>query len=236
MGVERRAGGGGGPGGGALVVAWDTCTLRGVLAVGRSKDVLAKEYFEAVKGHTGWLMPQLDKAMKGLALSPADIDYVAAGIGPGTFTGVKAGVACAKAVSMALGVPLVGMSTLDVLAAGAPGSADGVLALIDARRGQLYSAAYRLAGEERERVTDYLCATPAELARAVARLGFDELALVGESSDELVRGLSGVCHVTAAAERFPAGEALLLCADELIARAQVSDPAYVSPIYLKKPT
>jgi tRNA threonylcarbamoyladenosine biosynthesis protein TsaB len=236
MGVERRVGCGGEADGGPLVVAWDTCTLRGVLAVGRSKEVLAEEYFEAVKGHTGWLMPQLDQAMKGLAMSPSDIDYVAAGIGPGTFTGVKAGVACAKAVSVALGLPLVGMSTLDVLAAGAPGSEDGVLALIDARRGQLYAAAYRRAGEERERVTEYLCATPAELAREVAPLGFVEVALVGESSDELVRGLSGVCRVTAAAERFPVGKALLLRASELIARAQASDPVSVSPIYLKKPT
>jgi tRNA threonylcarbamoyladenosine biosynthesis protein TsaB len=236
MGAEPGASGGGASDGGPLVVAWDTCTLRGVLAIGSSGSLLAEDYFEAVKGHTGWLMPQLDSALRDLALSPAAIDYVAAGIGPGTFTGVKVGVACAKAVSMALGVPLVGMSTLDVLAAGAPCHADAVLATIDARRGQLYAAAYRRHGGALVRATDYICATPGEVALAVGRLGFDELAVVGEAPGDLALAMGGRRVDWTAEERYPVGEALLLRASELVARGEGSDPVSISPIYLKKPT
>jgi tRNA threonylcarbamoyl adenosine modification protein YeaZ len=126
-----------------LIVAWDTCTTRGVLAVGSGERLLAGEYFESVKGHTGWLMPQMDSTLKDLGLTPSGIDYLAAGIGPGTFTGVKVGVACAKALSFGLDKPLVALPTLDVLAASARPEADVVLSTIDARRGQLYAAVYR---------------------------------------------------------------------------------------------
>lgn len=236
MGAEPGAGGGGALEGGPLVAAWDTCTLRGVLAVGLADRLLAQDYFEAVKGHTGWLMPQLDSALRGLALTPAAIDYVAAGIGPGTFTGVKVGVACAKAVSMALGVPLVGISTLDVMAAGAPPDADAVLATIDARRGQLYAAAYTRNGEALVRVTDYVCATPGEVARAVGRLNFDELAVVGEAPGDLARELGGRRVVRTVEGRYPEAKALLRLACELAGRGRGADAASVSPIYLKKPT
>lgn len=235
--MAAEAGAGGGESGGdPLVAAWDTCTLRGVLAIGRSEELLAEDYFEAVKGHTGWLMPQLDSALKDLALSQAAIDYVAVGIGPGTFTGVKVGVACAKAVSMALGVPLVGMSTLDVLAASAPRAADAVLATIDARRGQLYAAAYRRHGAALVRETDYICATSAEVALAVGRLGLDELAVVGEEPGGLAGALGG-CRVIRTAEgHYPDANALLRLACELAQRGRGADAASVSPIYLKKPT
>jgi tRNA threonylcarbamoyladenosine biosynthesis protein TsaB len=193
-------------------------------------------YFEAAKGHTGWLMPQLDSTLKSLGLSPSRIDLVAAGVGPGTFTGVKVGVACAKAVAMGLGVPMVGMPTLDLLAAGAPDSADLVLATIDARRGQVYAAAYRQDAGRRKRVTDYLCVTPDELARVVAPLGLEGLALVGEEPPALVAWLGGSGRVRVVEGSHPGGGAMLALASELAARGGASDPASVMPIYLKKPT
>jgi tRNA threonylcarbamoyladenosine biosynthesis protein TsaB len=219
-----------------IVVAWDTCTLRGVIAAGAAGRLIAETYFEARKGHTGWLMPQLDATLEDLGLSPFDIDYVAAGIGPGTFTGVKVGVACAKAVAMALQVPLVGMPTLDVLAGNAPGTADLVLSTIDARRGQLYAAAYRQVAGKRERVTGYMCMTPIDIVGLVAPLGFKELAVTGEAAEGLIEALRKSGRVVEGDSPYPKGGATVDLACEMAVRGETTDAVSVVPLYLKEPT
>ena len=219
-----------------VIVAWDTCTMRGVLAFGTRERLLAEEYFESVKGHTGWLMPRMDFAMKDLGLSPSDIDYVAVGIGPGTFTGVKVGVASAKAVAFGLRKPLLGMPTLDVLAAAAPPTADIVLSTIDARRGQLYAAVYKQEDRRRERVTDFACLTVDEVAHMVTAMGFRELAMVGESPAGLTNALRKSGTVVTVEDSYPSGPILHELAHEMVRAGVRSDALSVSPIYLKKPT
>jgi tRNA threonylcarbamoyladenosine biosynthesis protein TsaB len=219
-----------------VIVAWDTCTTRGVLAVGAGERLLAGEYFESVKGHTGWLMPQMDSTLKSLGLSHPDVDCLAAGTGPGTFTGVKVGVACAKALAFGLEKPLVAVSTLDVLAASAHKKADVVLSTIDARRGQLYAAVYKQGSSGRERVTDFLCLTPEEVADLVTSLGFKRLAVVGELPVQLVRLLGRYGEVQPADETYPNASTLLGLAVEMARAKKTSSALAVSPIYLKKPT
>ncbi len=226
----------GGKGGAPLVVAWDTCTVRGVLAAGVGGTLLDEASFEATKGHTTWLMPELDAMVRGLGFTPGDIGAVAAGIGPGTFTGVKVGVACAKAVSMGLGVPVAGIPTLDILAAAADPEADAVLATLDARRGQFYAAAYRRADGRLERLTDYLCGEPPLLARAVAGVRFRTLALAGEVPGRLEGEMKRRGRVLPAEVRFPPAAALLALAGSLLSSGAGADPASLAPIYLKKPT
>ena len=219
-----------------VIVAWDTCTTRGVLAVGAGERLLAGEYFQSVKGHTGWLMSRMDSVLRGLGLSPSDIDYVAVGTGPGTFTGVKVGVACAKALSFGLKRPLAALATLDVLAAAAPPGADVVLSTIDARRGQLYAALYRRAGRHRERLTDFTCTTPEKVARMVAATRFKELAVVGESPGDLTVAMGGSGKVVAVKDPYPGAQALIELARHTVRAGELSDALEVSPIYLKKPT
>lgn len=225
-----------GEGGAPLIVAWDTCTIRGVLAVSEGVRLRAETYFEASKGHTGWLMPQLDMVLKDLRLAARDIDYVACGLGPGTFTGVKVGVACGKAVALGLGVPLIGIPTLDLLARGAPSSAAAVLAVMDARRGQFYAAAYRRAGERLERVTEYLCARPQRIAREAASLRTGEITVAGEAPEVLVRDLERLGRVSPPDDGYPRGDTLAEMAWEMVGTGEESNAAAVTPIYLKKPT
>jgi tRNA threonylcarbamoyladenosine biosynthesis protein TsaB len=108
--------------------------------------------------HTTRLMPLIAEQLERAGLGWDDVDRIAVGVGPGTFTGLRIGIATARALGQARGLPLVGVSTLESLALGAAGAsnaagaldaagasdadADAVLAVIDARRGEIFAGAW----------------------------------------------------------------------------------------------
>jgi tRNA threonylcarbamoyladenosine biosynthesis protein TsaB len=223
---------------GALMLAWDTCTGDGAVAIGRGTEPAAETRFRTVKGHASWLMPLVDSTVTGHGHEPADIEALAVGIGPGGFTGVKVGVATAKALALALDVTLVGVPTLDLLAAHAPGDAGPVLACMDARQGLVYAAGYSEAGARPRRSTEYLCVTPAEAGEATAALG-DEVAVVGIMPEEL-REAAADAGASATLARvpepgFPSGRVLLVVARAMLEDGLGGDAFSVVPLYLKKP-
>ncbi len=97
-------------------------------------------------GHATRLLPLISTVMSEAGLEWAEIDRIAVGLGPGTFTGLRIGVATAKALGQATGSALVGVSTLHALAVGAGGpdgaDRDAVLGMLDARRGEVYAGAW----------------------------------------------------------------------------------------------
>lgn len=218
-----------------ILLAWDTSTERGTIAAARGRTVLAEGYFEVRKGHTGWLMPTIDRTCRSLGLEPASIDLLAAGSGPGTYTGVKVGVATAKALSLALGIPALGVSTLDVIAAGAPGEADAVVSTLDAKRGALYAAAYRTGGPAPERITDYLCLPTGEIAAVIERLEPASVSLVGQRHAQLAGMMrdSGI-EILCEEERFPRGGDMIALVRDY-GGMTIERGSAIEPIYLKGP-
>ena len=101
--------------------------------------------------HAGRLLALAEQALAAAGLGFSDVDRIAVGVGPGTFTGLRIGVATARALAQAGDVDVVGVSTLHALAEGAAeDGADGsVLAVLDARRGEAFAAAFH-GGEPRE--------------------------------------------------------------------------------------
>ncbi len=134
-------------------------------------------------GHARDLLPAIDRALARAELAYADLDAVATGAGPGGFTGLRIGLATAQGIAHAHGLELRRVSSLAALALGAEPLAagdervDSVLALIDARRGELFAALY--AGG-RERLAPF-AAPPEEVAQRVAATGLSPLA-VGDGS------------------------------------------------------
>lgn len=114
------------------------------------------------RGHAERLMPMLEQALAEAHLDFADLERIAVTIGPGSFTGVRVGIAAARGLALALDVPAVGISTLDAIAAPAfrTGRKQGaVIASLDAKRGEVYALAKDLASGE---TTIEAHATPAD--------------------------------------------------------------------------
>jgi tRNA threonylcarbamoyladenosine biosynthesis protein TsaB len=95
-------------------------------------------------GHAARLLPLAQGLLAEAGLTFADVDRIAVGLGPGGFTGLRIGVATARALAQAAGAQLVGVSTLHALAAAAqPADGQGVLAVVDARRGEVFAGGWR---------------------------------------------------------------------------------------------
>jgi tRNA threonylcarbamoyladenosine biosynthesis protein TsaB len=98
-------------------------------------------------GHATRLLPLANELLAEAHIGWSELERIAVGVGPGTFTGLRIGIATARGLAQSLGVELVGVSSLRALAHGAEEQARRVLAVIDARRGEVFVAAYD-AGQE----------------------------------------------------------------------------------------
>lgn len=137
---------------------------------------------ELGKGHAERLMAVIDEALAKAGVAYADLGAITVSVGPGSFTGVRVGVAAARGLALALGIPAVGVTTLEALARQAREASPGrpALARIEAGRGQAYVAAFSAAGE--------LTFGPAALALAAAdelirEMGEDTLLAAGKTAD-----------------------------------------------------
>jgi tRNA threonylcarbamoyladenosine biosynthesis protein TsaB len=134
-----------------IVLGLDTATAATVvglsLADGSVLEARDDPTGEQRPGHATRLLPLTGELLAEAGIGWGKLERIAVGVGPGTFTGLRVGVATARGLALSLGVPLVGVSSLRALAHGvsahAGGQADGaVLAVIDARRGEVFVAAY----------------------------------------------------------------------------------------------
>jgi tRNA threonylcarbamoyladenosine biosynthesis protein TsaB len=113
-----------------LILAFDTATNRATSALVRDGEVLGERVSTASR-----VLADADGLLREAGLTEADVTHLAVGAGPGSFTGIRIGLAAARGLSFSLGVPVAGISTLDALAAGAPGA----VPVIDARRREVFA-------------------------------------------------------------------------------------------------
>jgi tRNA threonylcarbamoyladenosine biosynthesis protein TsaB len=113
-----------------LTLAFDTATGTATVALVRDADVIGER-----TGRASEVLAEADELLLEAGARPGDLDLLAVGVGPGSFTGVRIGLAAARGVGLAVDVPVAGVSTLEALSAGSPGSVPA----IDARRGELFT-------------------------------------------------------------------------------------------------
>ena len=120
-----------------IVLALDTALAACSVAVTRDGQVLAAASEPMLRGHQERLAPMVQAVMAEAGLAFPELDRIGVTVGPGSFTGLRVGLAFAKGLGLALGKPCIGVGTLEALAASEPGPGL-IAAVIDARRGQVY--------------------------------------------------------------------------------------------------
>lgn len=125
-----------------LILSIETSTLVSSTAVAAEDRLLAELTTETRLTHSETLLPHITQVLELAGITKEKLDAVAISIGPGSFTGLRIGLATAKALSYALRIPLVAVPTLDALAARFPVPGVKICALLDAQKGNAYRAVY----------------------------------------------------------------------------------------------
>jgi len=142
-----------------LILALDASTAVTTVALARDREVLA-EISTTGRGASETLLWAVQDALELAGEQLDSVELVLAGVGPGTFTGIRIAAATARALSAGTGAALAKNSTLDALAASALSCSDDVLAVLDAKRGQVFARRFSGAGP----TTGIYCAGPEELS------------------------------------------------------------------------
>jgi tRNA threonylcarbamoyladenosine biosynthesis protein TsaB len=131
-----------------LILAFDTATPAVTVAVHDGSDVVACESTVDARRHGELLAPGIATVLNKAGAQPADVTAIAVGTGPGPYTGLRVGLVTARVLGSALGVPVDGVCTLDIIAAEARQAADGAEFIVatDARRREVYWARYTASG------------------------------------------------------------------------------------------
>lgn len=184
------------------------------------------------------LMPNVDRLVSDAGRSRADIDAVVTGLGPGSFTGLRIGVAAAKAIAYALGKPIVGISTLDVLAEGASAACPKfVVPLVHARPGEVFWARYGCASGTVERLTKDRASTVDDLISEVRQDG--EIVFCGDGADRNRAALEAEFGPSCILDRWfdvPRAAVLATLGIRRLLRGEVDDAFTLAPTYVRRPT
>lgn len=217
-----------------MLVAIDTATDRASLALHDGYRVRMEHTWEAPRRHTVELTPRLSEAMEQLGLGYEKLSGVAVTTGPGSFTGLRVGLSVAKGLAVARRLPLVGIPTLDVLAAGQGQDRRPLVAVLQAGRGRISTVTYRWQfGEwqpqEEPRLTTW-SAVAQEIGEPTLFCGE-----IGREGAELISRLRDRAVLLPAPWRLRRAGFLAELGWKRLNQNDVDDPALLTPIYLKYP-
>jgi tRNA threonylcarbamoyladenosine biosynthesis protein TsaB len=198
-----------------VAVAIETATETVGVAVRTASGLEAELVLTGRRRHVESLTPALEHLLAQVGVTTSDIGVLAVDVGPGLFTGLRVGIAAVKGLAQALGVGVLGATSLDILTAGAAeaGHRGLVLACVDARRGEVFASAGRIHadGEPPSQLVAPGLFAPATLVESLRGLGGAPLHAVGDGAQRyraLLAEVPGV-EVVAPALSFPPPSALL---------------------------
>ncbi len=193
-------------------------------------DDLDEEVFEQKLSHGRAVAPAAARLLEKRGWRPGDLDLLAVGLGPGSFTGVRVGLAFVKGLALASGRPVVGVPSLEALARNAPADAPAVATLVDARWGEAYLAVFRRGPAGLARELSETVLGPGEIA---ARIPADAV-VIGDGLDPFGAelGSRGRPIPDPALRRIQAREVARLAA-EAFSRSGPSPLHALAPIYLR---
>jgi len=194
----------------------------------------------AGKRHAEVLLPAVDELCRQASVPVAAIDAVAADVGPGLFTGLRVGLATAKAISMARRLPSVGVTSLEALAHPHRCCPGLVASVVDARRGEVFWSLYRSDGHAYEELQGPAAGSPDQVAAEIGRLwkvtGSDlPLLAVGDGAwrnGPLLRALGA--EVAGGSDLWPSPAAVAeLAAGRLARDDETAQKGSLEPLYLR---
>lgn len=218
------------------ILGIDTSTMTGSVAIVEDERLVAEEILSVDVTHSERVIQSVDMVIKGARLSFSDIDGFGVAIGPGSFTGLRIGVAAVKGFVFSTNKPMVGVSSLLALAYNLASSSKAVAAVIDARRGEVYLGVYRFTNWVPEEVLKDTVLSPQAALDAVSRIE-DDVVFVGDGiylMREMIEGRFGRSAIPPAPFRLPRASNVAWIAASKMMKGEVDDPMSIRLNYIRK--
>jgi tRNA threonylcarbamoyladenosine biosynthesis protein TsaB len=219
-----------------LILGIETATEQVSVAIGGHEGVLAM--FEVCRGrrHVETLTPSIEFVCAQADVDMSEFGAIAVDVGPGLFTGMRVGLAAAKAIAQALRLPMIGINSLDLLAFPLRQSGRDVAAVIDARKGELFYAIYRPVPGGVQRLGEPQCGSVDDLIGELMANGHDSVC-VGDGALRYREEISTEVRCDFA-EQFlshPSAAPLVQLAHARALREEWVNPWELQPMYLRAP-
>jgi tRNA threonylcarbamoyladenosine biosynthesis protein TsaB len=242
-----------------LLLALDTSTRQASIALCTEEALLGEYTWQVGNNHSVELLERIQRLVAECGIDMPALEAVAVATGPGSFNGLRVAVATAKALAFSLGLPLMGVSTLDIIAAQQQQWRGPLCAVLEAGRSELYAACYlfdaviesHLLTHSMRRLSDYLLESPQQLALFLSEhvgewagvRGSRELPAVlfcGEMSESsrqaLARELPANSLFLAPLQSYRQASVLAALAFERYQSGVLDDPLLLEPLYLRRPS
>jgi tRNA threonylcarbamoyladenosine biosynthesis protein TsaB len=243
-----------------LLLALDTSTRQSSVALCTEDDLLGEYVWNAGTNHSVELLGHIQRMLAECQLTMEQIDVVAVATGPGSFNGVRVALSTAKALAFALKKPLLGVSTLDIIATQQRQWRAPVCAILEAGRGELYAASY-LFDEVVEsngdviyhlhQLSDYLMLPPPHLSAHLLEHANEWVGVPGErtfppflfcgeisaaSRQALHTQMQENCLFVPGLQAARRSSVLALLALQRLQKGEEDDPLLLEPLYLRRPS
>ncbi|WP_324039250.1 tRNA (adenosine(37)-N6)-threonylcarbamoyltransferase complex dimerization subunit type 1 TsaB [Aeromonas dhakensis] len=216
------------------ILAVDTATEACSAALLVGEKVFSR-WEEAPRDHTRKILPMVQAVLDEAGVTLDELDAIAFGRGPGSFTGVRIGIGVAQGLALGAGVPLIGISTLAAMAQGAHrlDGAERVLTAIDARMDEVYFGQYELIDGRIQLVGEEMVSGPAALVASRGTLSgsFTRVGTGFETYGETLAALAD--ELVASQVRFPAAEDMLPLARSAWLAGEAVAVEQATPVYLR---
>lgn len=222
------------------ILSFESSAVSASVALTDGVRLIAQSFQNCGLTHSRTLLPMAEALLRGCDKTLDDVDAFAVAAGPGSFTGLRIGVATVKGLAFPTGKPCLGVSTLEALARGLEGFSGNVCCAMDARGGQVYNALFCW----EDGVLTRLCEDRAiRLEQLAAEIGEKPQILVGDGADLCYTNLNNLCpglRLAPSHLRFAAAYGVAMAALPALERgegvdAQTLDARYLRPPYVSQP-
>ena len=212
----------------------DTATWTASVGLIDGDTELAERSQTVTGSHAGTLLPMIEETLAAAGIGLRDLELLAVSVGPGSFTGLRIGLSVTKGLAWANGIPVVGVPTLEALASVAAPRPGFICPVLDARKREVYGAAFRWTGAALECVAEVAVLTPERFA---ARLSLP-CTLIGDGVDayaSIWRACLGEsAELIPFADLSPRGSAVARLGATRFRLCGPANVAQMEPIYVRK--
>lgn len=218
-----------------MILAFETSAKAASVALLEGDTLLGESYQNTGLTHSQTLMTMAEDLLKNCGKTVSDVTAVAVAAGPGSFTGVRIGVAAAKGFAWAKELPCYGVSTLEAMARNLDVHQGYIVPTMDARRDQTYTAIFRAEAGKLTRIEEDSAISYEELSEKLKNLQ-ESVFLVGDGAvlcyNRLEKAVSGLV-LPAEHRRHQRATGVALCAKEMVDKGLTGDGAGLTPNYLR---